>query len=196
MRHAPPVSVRCHGGWPWRVLRAGLPALAVGVLVLWLAQHLQHSNAALLKLPLRWHSIADPAAGLGGLVFWDPPVSPDGVGTALALVLALLAALAVAAMAWQRTRPNACDLTWDGQRWSADGATGRVAVMMDLGPWLLLRWWPDSGVNKSARWLAVSGREAGASWHALRAALYSRAPPAAPPIHPHSNASRSAGGPP
>jgi hypothetical protein len=47
-------------------------------------------------------------------------------------------------------------------------------VALDLGRFLLLRWRPDGGGR--ARWLPLTAAEAGASWHGLRVAAYSRAP--------------------
>ncbi len=191
MRHAPPVSVRCLGGWPWRVVQTGLPALATGVVVLWLAQRLEQSDVALGQL-VRWFSVL--GLGLGDVgANANQSAAPEALSAALALIMSLI----VAAAAWRLARPRACDLTWDGLRWSANGAAGRVAVMVDLGPWLLLRWWPEAGSNRAPRWLAISGSEAAGAWHALRAALYSRALPDAPAPsnrNPHPNAHRQADG--
>ncbi len=90
----------------------------------------------------------------------------------------LLAALAVAGamggLAWRRSVPRLVSLAWDGQRWTADGAAGRLAVMIDLGPALLLRLQPEAG--GASIWVPVTEREAGAAWHGLRAAVYSRPP--------------------
>ena len=87
---------------------------------------------------------------------------------------ALLVAVPVAVWAWRRARPQAVTLAWDGQRWSADGSPGHLDLMIDLGPWMLLRLRPDKPARRSV-WLPVSPVDAGAAWHALRAAVYSLA---------------------
>jgi hypothetical protein len=184
MRAAPPLSVRCHGGWLWRALRAAFPALAAGVLVLWIGQHLAQSDWA-----------------LEGRAFGLAWLGAAGV-TAAPILLATALALCVAALAWRRTGDNtdqntkdgkARELRWDGQTWSVDGVPGHLAVMVDLGPWLLLRWWPlpaAAALAAPSRWLAVAQIAVGANWHPLRAALYSRRPSAAtsgkPELHPRA----------
>ena len=87
--------------------------------------------------------------------------------------MALIASL-VALVAWRRARPQALLLAWDGQRWTADGCAGDLDLMMDLGPWMLLRLRPDDRTRRAV-WIPVSATDAGAARHALRAALYSRA---------------------
>lgn len=134
MRPPPAVSVRCTGGWPWRLLRVGLPVLAAAVLAAWGALHAELPPPAVL---------------------------------ALCLAGAVLATLP----AWRRSRPQAAVLQWDGQRWVADGQAGQLQLMLDTGAGLLLRLLPE---GQPARWLAVTANEAGAHWHALRAAVYWR----------------------
>jgi hypothetical protein len=90
-----------------------------------------------------------------------------------ALSLSLLAAAVAGFFAWRHGRPGAALLQWDGQRWMADGAPGRLQLMMDPGFLLVLRLHLDAG---GERWLAVSAAEAGPTWPALRAAVYSRPP--------------------
>jgi hypothetical protein len=171
MRAAPAVSVRCQGGGVWRALRAGLPAVAIGTLALWLGQHFERSDSA-------W--------GAAWSVHPSWAREPIWIAAALALVVAILC--------WGLARPVAREVRWDGQRWMVDRRAGRLALMIDLGPWLLLRWRPEAGAGLKRRWLAVSSREAGTAWHPLRAALYSRAPPTAPmPVSPSHN-QRSADG--
>ncbi len=79
--------------------------------------------------------------------------------------------------AWRTTPP--VSLQWDGQRWTADGQPGTLQLMMDLGPVLVLRLHAEAG---SQRWLAVGAREAGAAWHPLRCAVYSRPPRTTPRV--------------
>jgi hypothetical protein len=71
-------------------------------------------------------------------------------------------------------------LRWDGQTWSADETRGRLQLMLDLGPALLLRFQAESGAP--SRWVAVTAFEAAGAWHALRAAVYSRPPEATPRV--------------
>ena len=75
-----------------------------------------------------------------------------------------------------RRQPLASDtlLAWDGHRWSVDGTAGSLAVMLDLGPWLLLRVRFPKG--HTTRWVAVSAHEAGAAWHLLRVAVFAQPP--------------------
>ena len=87
---------------------------------------------------------------------------------------AALPASKVAVLAWVFTRPQAVRLTWDGQAWQADGVAGRIDVALDLGRFLLLRWRPTAGGR--GRWLPLTATEAGAAWHGLRVAAYSRVP--------------------
>ena len=86
---------------------------------------------------------------------------------------ALLVALPVAAVAWRQARPEAVTLAWDGQHWRADGCPGSLDLMLDLGPWMLLRLRPDEPAQR-VFWIPVSAADAGAARHALRAAVHSR----------------------
>ncbi len=89
--------------------------------------------------------------------------------------VAVPTALLVACWAWWQARPAPLRLSWDGQTWAADGAAGRLEVMIDIGPWLLLR----LRINEPAPadlWIPVSAADTGPAMHALRAALYGRAP--------------------
>ncbi len=92
---------------------------------------------------------------------------------------ALVVALVAAGAAWHLLQEAPRELRWDGQVWSLDAAPGQLGVMIDLGPALLLRLRPTA--RGGARWLAVTRREAGAAWHPLRAALYSRPPETSTP---------------
>lgn len=141
MRAAPALTVVCTGGWPWRWLRAVLPALATAALLVWGLQHAE----------------------------W--PVYP-----------AIFAALAVAGLAWWRAAPRPCQLRWDGQVWSADDTRGRLQLMLDLGPALLLSFQAEE--RRRPRWVAVTVTEAAGAWHALRAAVYSRPSEATPRVRP------------
>ncbi len=72
MRAAPPVSVRCSGGWWWRGLQTGLPAMASAACGVWILQRTQHPAgwAALLALVvagLSWRLAAPTPVDL----VWD-----------------------------------------------------------------------------------------------------------------------------
>jgi hypothetical protein len=95
----------------------------------------------------------------------------------------LLVAAAVGLLAWRLARLHQQLLRWDGQVWSVDGTPGALAVMIDIGPALLLRLRPEP--RGAVRWIAVTQAEAASAWHALRAAVYSRPPkPTAPRVRP------------
>ncbi len=83
-------------------------------------------------------------------------------------------------------------LRWDGQDWrlavagrpEEPAAVGQVAVALDLGDWMLLRFesMPRS-MPAVRRWLPLSRPAIGSSWHALRCAAYAPRP-AVTPIAP------------
>ena len=62
----------------------------------------------------------------------------------------------------------------------------RLAVALDLGPFMLIRLRP-AGARRHD-WWAVTAAEAGAAWPALRAALYSRPPETTPRGRPPERA--------
>jgi hypothetical protein len=81
-------------------------------------------------------------------------------------------ALVVGIVAWRLTPQQSTLLTWDGQQWWADTEAATVQVMIDLGPWLLLRF-----VSRQRRgWIAVAQHDVPAGLHALRTALYGPRP--------------------
>ena len=94
-----------------------------------------------------------------------------------------LAAATAAALGWLvlRRRADAAGLlTWDGACWQwapAAGAPrqGTVQVMIDLGPWLLLRFSPGIAPVTGV-WLAISRHVTAGQWSAWRATLYAPRP--------------------
>ena len=106
---------------------------------------------------------------------------PLGQG-ALALCVA---ALAVAAFR-RSTHRAACrgrTLRWDGREWLLSGdATGRpaqrgdAALMIDLGPWMLVRFVSTSGPGPTTSWLPLTAAGDPARWAALRGALWNARP--------------------
>ena len=108
---------------------------------------------------------ATAAASVWGLAHLEAPIG-----------LATIPVGLVAALAFRATRAPVVEWCWDGRQWSADGVAGRIEVRMDLQRWMLLRLVPDAG--GAPCWGAIAQEEAGATWPALRAALYARAPAA------------------
>jgi hypothetical protein len=79
-----------------------------------------------------------------------------------------------AAAAWRLQPSNEFLLAWVGSQWSLDSVNGSLRVMVDLGAWMLLC--VDPAPARARAWVAVGAARAGPSWHALRAAVYSRGP--------------------
>ncbi len=94
------------------------------------------------------------------------------------LPMAAIATVALAAAAWSMRRLGGpSSLAWDGQAWRLDDqAVARIAVMIDLGGWMLLAIELDGGPR---RWRALSAAATGPAWRALRSAVFSPGPPAA-----------------
>ena len=85
---------------------------------------------------------------------------------------------------WRLVKPQPFEFRWDGQRWLALGTgtldeEGSVDVMLDLGPWLLVRWRPVAAGHRR-RWVSLSAAQALPDLHALRAAVYCRRPEPTP----------------
>jgi hypothetical protein len=116
--------------------------------------------------------VALPALSAAVAVFW----LSLWLALPFALHLAALTSVLIAAMVWSGSRPRPVHLRWNGEYWAADGRAGEVDVMLDLGPWMLLRFRPPDDVP---RWLPVPRREAGPAEQGLRAALYARGAAAA-----------------
>ncbi len=127
-----------------------------------------------------WHVLAVlmPALAVACVGAWALAHAQRAIWPAMLLVAA------VAVPLWLWLKPQAFALGWDGQRWLARGAgtveeEGRVLVMLDLGPWLLLRWCPLPP-RLGKRWVSVSSTEALPNLHALRAAVYCQRPEPTP----------------
>ena len=159
MRAAPPLEFTVSRFGAWRAALGLLAVLGAAAMALW------------------WHGA-------------DRPRPPS---TALAAVAGgLLAALPLA----HSRRLSACTLRWDGQRWhlaalraaaSAHGgpAAGQLAVAIDLGGWLLLRFVAETAAVAGPRapratWLPLQRSGLEREWHAIRGTLYSPRPAPAP----------------
>jgi hypothetical protein len=99
-----------------------------------------------------------------------------GVEGAALTGVVLAIGLAVAWWAGRRWVTPSRRLAWDGAAWQLqpEGLTGQVALMIDLGDWMLLRFSPG------ARWLPLSRRDAATDWQALRVALHAAPRPPRP----------------
>jgi hypothetical protein len=161
MRAPPPVefkSTRCRS---WR----GVLSLLVG---------------ASVAVPLAW-ALPYIAARGGGR---QPDVLDGLANPAIQAALALwIGAMAFAAF-WRSRKSAAASertLRWDGQDWIlAGGASGRpdqrgdAALMLDLGPWMLVRFVPYAAAGRrgAATWLPLTLDGDFARWAALRGALW------------------------
>ena len=142
MRTAPAVHVACRDGGAWRVVCVLTGAAAAATMSMW---------------ALAWLGVHDalPAA-------------------ALALMVGALAGW----WAWRCGVAPPAQLNWDGQQWRlrAHGANadsvGTLRVVIDLGPWMLLRFDTEAG---RVSWQALSAPATGPAWPALRSAVYAQA---------------------
>ena len=115
------------------------------------------------------------AAWVAWLVWQStPPRSMALAALAAALLVALCLARSLASLA-------AISLRWDGRKWHLgpldsvgnEPLAGALAVAIDLGGWMLLRFEADSGPGARVRWLPAQRRGLQGQWHALRCAVYS-----------------------
>ncbi len=118
-----------------------------------------------------------PALAAAACVAWALLLA--GAASSWALAGSLVAGGVAGFSAFRFWRSTALLLQWDGQRWTLGDEPGRLQLMMDAGFLLVLCLHAERG---GKRWLAVSAAEAGPAWHALRAAVYSRPPRAAPRV--------------
>jgi len=147
MRASPPIDIALSRSGPWLVFVVAVTLLTVVVVATWLML-----------------GMGSPASS---------PGLPAGAVAGLALLLAGRALLAA--------RLPGGRLRWDGRRWAltdgprgdGEGVVGRVAVALDLGGWLLLRFVPESAPAGAVRWLPLKRRGHEIDWHALRCALHS-----------------------
>jgi len=106
------------------------------------------------------------------------------------------AALVASAALLLRCRPTS--LRWDSTQWhlGAPGTagdephTGRLAVAIDLGGWMLLRFEHDLTRRwRRTTWLPVQRRGLESQWHALRCAVYCARPVEGHVAGPHAASS-------
>ena len=118
-------------------------------------------------LGLGWWSVTAFQRGSPGLIWLGLP--------------AWLAIAAAASLLWSRGGR----LRWDGAVWHLDLAatgtagerSGAMVIALDGGSWMLLRFRAaQADAGPRVRWLALSRRDLGSQWHALRCAVYSPRP--------------------
>jgi hypothetical protein len=105
---------------------------------------------------------------------WHAPDGWSALGS-------LVAGLAAVALARRHVVEPAHRLGWDGSGWSlakpgSEVLAGQVALMIDLGGWMLLRFRPEGAGRRGSTWLPMSERSAAGTWHALRVALHGPQP--------------------
>jgi hypothetical protein len=154
------VCIRHHG--LWRTAVAVLLIVTLAAQAAWLLERL-------------------PSAGLPGTLLWAV--------MDVTLLVAAAGALRIAPV----------ELHWDTRCWriaavagpdAQPGVPGRLAIALDLGHWMLLRFEPDAPTaTRGARWLPVQRRGLEAQWHALRCAVYC----ARPAVGPDGGAAMGAG---
>lgn len=123
------------------------------------------------------------ALGLAAMAAWlITRERPIGLA---AMIAAAFAAAVSVGWAVSLLQTPAVGLRWDGQFWHLDvpaatpseATPGDLRVVIDLGPWMLLRFRAaEPGRRSPAVWLPVQRRGLEAQWHALRCAVYSPRP--------------------
>jgi len=107
--------------------------------------------------------------------WWSSQPEPRPFRVDAGAVLGVLMALWGVASLWN---PGSLALRWDRQRWqlALDGGaeeSGEVAVAIDLGAWMLLRFAPDGArTTRRGAWIPIQRRGHEAQWHALRCAVF------------------------
>jgi hypothetical protein len=144
MRASPAFSVVVERFGVWRVAVALLVMTCFGVIGTWAVQVADQHGSELI------------------------------VGVGLATCLAGLAALWSARMA-------PVELRWDGRVWrlrqgpasAAEPPAGELRVVLDLGPWMLLRFASRAPTGRSRiDWVPVQRLGLEAHWHGLRCAVH------------------------
>jgi hypothetical protein len=105
----------------------------------------------------------------------DAAAGPAGHGAAAWLAVSVAAAALGVGLGWLLAPRTPCTLAWRQGQWTlcrrtAPPSAGTVQTKLDFGSWMLLCFRAADGRGSS--WLAVSGRDAGPSWRALRATVF------------------------
>ena len=134
-----------------------------------------------------WRGAVCAAAASGAVVIaaWAETVRREGDVFAVSVAVLLMSTGVAIASSLIRFSP--LDLRWDGRVWhlsapgsSFDACAGDLAVTIDLGFWMLLRFDPASASSRFTKpvWLPVQRPGLESSWHSLRCALYGPRPAA------------------
>jgi len=149
---APPVE---YASTPGRFLRGALSVLVGATVAVPLAWGLPYFAAHWdTPRPDPWLALLDDPAVQAGLAGW--------VG---------LMAAAAFWLSRQVMRAGERTLRWDGQDWCLGDERGAASLMLDLGPWMLVRFLPYAGVGV-ATWLPLTAGLDLVRWAALRGALW------------------------
>jgi hypothetical protein len=160
MRAPPPVEYTSALGRAWRTALSLLVGASVAVPLAWVLPQVASQEGSRQPDPL-FALLANPMA--------------QGI------VAAWVGLLAVAAFWLSRRVTTASERTlrWDGQDWLLPGGAGGgpdqrgdAALMLDLGPWMLVRFRPCAGGFRGSSWLAFTLAGDLARWAALRGALW------------------------
>ena len=116
-------------------------------------------------------------AALALAAWWSSGDASRSLPLTLAFAALSLGAVAGGASLLQ-CRP--ATLHWDAQCWHLERGPaagpaiprGSVAVALDLGAWMLLRFEHEGSRGRRITWLPVQRRGMEARWHALRCAVY------------------------
>jgi hypothetical protein len=137
--------------------------------------------------------VAVLAAATASLAAWLLSAGASEPMAVLGAVGVIGAALLTHATSLLRCPP--ISLRWDTCQWhlgpastaGEEPATGRLAVAVDLGGWMLLRFEHDLATpRRRSTWLPVQRRGLESRWHALRCAVYCARPVEGRAAGPHA----------
>ncbi len=154
MHTAPAVSVQIDAEPRWRLALAALSLLSPLTAAAWWAHRTLNSATSWI---------------------------PASIGAALFLFA--LTAWA-ARQSWRLRTPDCLSIQWSGAEWtlidrSCRASTGDLAVVIDLGHWMLLRFDHPPNTRPALRrriWIPVSEPLVRQHWHALRCAVHGARP--------------------
>ena len=136
-----------------------------------------------------WHGAVRIASGLGAAVIVAWVVLQPRSPSLWSLIAAGCGVMAVLGLGASLARSQSSSLRWDGQAWHLGPAesrgdeplTGSLAVALDFGSWMLLRFTPDAPALSTSNlraakprqlWLPAQRSGLEAQWHALRCAVH------------------------
>ncbi len=135
-----------------------------------------------------WHGAVRIVSGLGAAVIVGWVVLQPRSPSLWTLIAAGCGVMAVLGLGASLARSQASSLRWDGMAWHLGPAESRgdepqigsLAVALDFGSWMLLRFTADAPVSASNQrattprqlWLPAQRSGLEAQWHALRCAVH------------------------